>query len=816
MKPEESDIRSDPTQPGDVGDLDKAVELMQEVEYGARDPRAPWQKWLIFLIAVAWSAFQVWATWKGNLDILILGSIHLAFAFALAFLAYPSKNPPRDAAVVVLTAGVVLNILSAGRFFVWIALFTLLAGVAIWYATPKRAPRDRVPWIDWVVLAMGLAGALYIVYDFEGIVLQRGGVANTADIVMGTIALAALFLATIRVVGVALLAISGVLVLYAVTGPKGIIPVELPDIIYLHSGYPWKRIVEQLFLTTEGIWGTPIQVSARFVFLFVLFGALLDKAGAGKYFVDLAYSGLGTYRGGPAKAAVVGSMLTGIISGSSIANVVTTGTFTIPLMKKVGYPPEKAGATEVGSSTNGQLMPPVMGAAAFIMAEFLDLPYYKLIIYAAVPAVLSYIGLFYVVHLEALKLGLKGLPKSELPPFWSTFFSGAQYLIPVGWLMYELVGLRHTPERSALNAMFMMIGMIVMQRIAMVIRGNKGNFADYVLPMGLMLAFKQYFKMEFEYAVPIALIVFVVQEWVLAIRARHEGIAAGTLQGLWEGFVDIVQGFEAGARNMTSIAIATASAGIIVGIVTMTGLGFGLADIVEAMSGGNIMLVLLISAVASLVLGMGLPTTANYIVMASLIAPVIANLADKAEFAVPIVAVHLFVFYFGILADDTPPVGLAAYAAAAIARSDPIKTGIQGFIYDMRTAILPFIFFFKPALLLIHPEGHWSYVVYVVLTALVAMLLFVAGTQGWWLIRATWPERIGLLLASFLLFTTQRMLHAIGLGFLSGLPDFLRNTLGIHVLDANPDLAYAVIAALLIGAVYLSQRARIRRAPQPA
>ncbi|WP_457632806.1 TRAP transporter permease [Oceanithermus desulfurans] len=816
MKPEESDIRSNPTPAGDTGDLDKAVELMQEVEYGARDPRAAWQKWLIFLIAVAWSTFQVWATWKGNLDILILGSIHLAFAFALAFLAYPSKNPPRDAAVVVLTAGVVLNILTAGKFFIWIALATLLAGVAIWYATPKRAPRDRVPWVDWAVLAMGLAGALYIVYDFNGIVLERGGVANTTDIIMGTIALAALFLATIRVVGVALLAISGVLILYAVTGPKGLIPYELPDIIYLHSGYPWRRIVEQLYLTTEGIWGTPIQVSARFVFLFVLFGALLDKAGAGKYFVDLAYSGLGTYRGGPAKAAVVGSMLTGIISGSSIANVVTTGTFTIPLMKKVGYPPEKAGATEVGSSTNGQLMPPVMGAAAFIMAEFLDLPYYKLIIYAAVPAVLSYIGLFYVVHLEALKLGLKGLSKSELPAFWPTFFSGAQYLIPVGWLMYELVGLRHTPERSALNAMFMLIGMIVMQRIAIVIRGQKGNFADYVIPMGLMLAFKQYFKMEFEYAVPISLVVFIVQEAILAARARHAAIGGGILRGLWEGVVDIVQGFEAGARNMTSIAIATASAGIIVGIVTMTGLGFGLADIVEAMSGGNIMLVLIISAVASLVLGMGLPTTANYIVMASLIAPVIANLADKAEFAVPIVAVHLFVFYFGILADDTPPVGLAAYAAAAIARSDPIKTGVQGFIYDMRTAILPFIFFFKPALLLIHPEGHWSYVVYVVLTALVAMLLFVAGTQGWWLTRATWPERIGLLLASFLLFTTQRMLHAIGIDSLANLPDFLRNTLGMHVLDANPDLAYAIIAVILIAAVFLSQRARIRREPQPA
>lgn len=646
--------------------VDKAEELRQAVEFGARAPRIAWQRWLLFLLAVGWSVFQVWATWSGRIDPLRLGPIHLAFAFALAFLAYPSR----------------------------------------------RGPRDRVPPADWALAVLGAVGAMYIVADYYGIIAVRGGVPIQRDVVMGTITLVVLFIASFRVVSPALPIIAGVLIFYAAMGPAGIVPIRPPDVLFLHSGYRWSQIIQQLYLTAEGIWGTPIRVSATFVFLFVLFGSLLDKAGAGRFFVDLAYSLLGTFRGGPAKAAVVGSMLTGVISGSSIANVVTTGTFTIPLMKRVGYTPEKAAATEVAASTNGQLMPPVMGAAAFIMADFLGIPYAKLIVYAAVPAVLSYIALFYVVHLEALKLDIKSLPKAELPLFWPTLFSGLHYLIPVIYLLYSLIIIRLTPERSALNAMFLLIALIFVQELWRSVRGRDG-----------------------------------------AVR------------GLRQAWAAVVGGFEAGARNMVTIAIATAAAGIIVGIVTMTGLGFGLTSIVQTLSGGNIIVVLVLAAVASLILGMGLPTTANYIVMAALVAPVIVNLTKAAGMDIPIVAIHLFVFFFGILADDTPPVGLAAYAAAAIARSDPIKTGIQGFIYDMRTAILPFMFIFNPELLLIN-VGGFAHGVHVVLTALVGILAFVAATQGYLLKRMAWWERIPMLVAAFTLIKPGIVTDLVGFGLI--------------------------------------------------
>src|SRR5699024_8006161 len=334
-----------------------------------------------------------------------LGAVHLAFGFALAFLAFPRKN----------------------------------------------GPTDHIPWYDWLLAAAGVATALYIYIDFYNLVAVQGGVPIPRDVWMGTLLLAVLVIAAVRMVGYALPAIGAIVVLYGLMGPAGIIPLTPPDVLYLHNGYDWHEVIQQLYITAEGVWGSPIQVSATFVFLFVLFGALLDRAGAGQYLVDLAYSGLGSYRGGPAKAAVVASMLTGIVSGSSTANTVTVGTFTIPLMKRVGYPGVKAGAIECASGVNGQLMPPIMGAAAFIMATFLNIPYSQIIIYAAVPALLTYMGLFATVHLEALKLNLRGLPKSELPAFWPSFFKGIHYLIPVVFLLYELMWVHLTPERSALN-----------------------------------------------------------------------------------------------------------------------------------------------------------------------------------------------------------------------------------------------------------------------------------------------------------------------------------------------------------------------------
>ena len=636
--------------------------LVEETELGGRRLKGA-GRYVLFGLGMAWSLFQLWATELGTLDPVRLRAVHLAFALALAFLAYPGR----------------------------------------------RGPRDRIPFLDWILALLGVAGALYVVWDYYGITQLRGGIPSQRDVFMGTLTLGVLFLAAWRVVGPALPIIASVFVLYALTGPKGLLPFTLPSWLQLHAGSQWGQLMGQLYTTAEGIWGVPLGVSATFVFLFVLFGALLEKAGAGHFFIQLAYSLLGHFRGGPAKAAVVASALTGVVSGSSVSNVVTTGTFTIPLMKRVGYPPEKAGAVEVASSSNGQLMPPVMGAAAFIMAEFLGIPYSQLILIAVIPAILAYATLFITVHLEALQLGLKGVPRSELPPVGPILRSGLHYLLPLIYLIYALVALRLTPERAALNTIFLMLVLILVQEV-----------------------------------------------W----RAYRAG--TGLSFGLLRGGRLILEGLEAGARGMVGIALATASAGVIVGIVTMTGIGFGLTDIVERLSGGNLILVLILAQLTSLLLGMGLPTTANYIVMASLVVPVVLQLAEKAGYAVPPVAAHMFVFYFGIMADSTPPVALAAYAASAIARSDFWKTAVQGFVYELRTALLAYMFFFNPELLLLGvesvAEGVW-----IVLSALLGMTAFSASLVGFLHKRTTLLERALLMAAALTLVIPGLLTDAIGL-----------------------------------------------------
>jgi len=774
-----------------IPDID-AEQLMVETEYGGRDP-IKWQKVLIFLIAVTWSIFQLFASWLGKIDPMVLRAVHLAFAFAIAFLAYQSKNARRDVWLFLIGLGyalyfmigqkINLGVFQVGQYDVSVNLLVIMAlviaaGLVIAPRVPAKGPTKYIPWYDWLILAAGLAGALAIPIFLEQIIVYQGGVPTTRDIVLGTLTLFVLTIAGLRVVGPALMSIAWLMILYAMTGPAGIIKIQLPDILYLHNGATWDNIMQQLYLTDQGFWGVPLGVSATFVYLFVLFGALLDKAGAGKYLVDLAYAGLGSYRGGPAKAAVIASMLTGIISGSSIANVVTTGTFTIPLMKRVGYPPEKAGATEVASSVNGQLMPPVMGAAAFIMADFLQMPYSKLIIYAFIPAVLTYFGLFLVVHLEAVKLGLKGLPKSELPPFKDTLISGLHYLMPIVWLLYELVALQHTPSRSALNAMFLLMTLMFFQ---FALR-NKGHlliastitfvlaFALYqfgvpglqnhqlMITKGVFIEFKH---LDVMYTSILVLVVGII---MVAFTGSKLGIPLAESLKLF--ITDVLEGLEAAGRNMSTIAVATAAAGIIVGMVAITNVGYGLTQIVESISGGNLLIALFITMLASLLLGLGLPTTANYIVMASLVAPVLRTIAEHHGMDVPLVAIHLFVFYFGILADDTPPVGLAAYAAAAIARSDPVKTGFQGFGYDMRTALLPYVFIFYPQLLLLKLssplEGIW-----VVLTGFIGMTFFVIGNQGYMLTRMRgiigWTARIAMMVAGYLLLTTPLVNDAIGI-----------------------------------------------------
>ncbi|MGD8271411.1 MAG: TRAP transporter permease, partial [Desulfobacterales bacterium] len=577
----------------EIEEKDEGIEIakrMAEEEEGiGRKPKG-WQKYVIPTVAVCWSFFQLSiASWL-IMDSTFIRAIHLGFALLIVYLNYPLFKKTHFGL----------------RYF---------------------SAKNRIPILDYVIGIIAAFAAIYIVIDYAGLI-TRYGAPITRDIVIGFTLIVLLLEATRRVIGPALPAIATAFIIYSFLGPY------MPDLIAF-KGASLNRLMGQMTMSTEGIYGIPLDVSATIVFLFVLFGAMLDKAGAGQYFIKLALALLGGFKGGPAKAAIMGSGLTGLVSGSSIANIVTTGTFTIPLMKKVGYPGTKAAAVEVAASTDGQLAPPIMGAAAFIIAEYVNVPYIDVIKAAAVPAFASYAALFFITHIEASKLGLRGMTRAELPPFFKTLLSGAHFLIPLCFLLYELIVVRHSPELAAFNAIWVMAIVMFLQN----------PVKAYLNKEPLGPAFKKSVE-------------------------------------------DIFSALASGARNMVSVALATAAAGIIVGVVAL-GLGQLITQIIDTLSGGNIFLMLVITAVASLIIGMGLPTTATYIVMASLTAPAIVTIGGMQGFIVPLMAAHLFCFYFGILADDTPPVGLAAYAAAAIAKSPPIPTGLQGFMYDIRTAILP-------------------------------------------------------------------------------------------------------------------------------
>jgi TRAP transporter 4TM/12TM fusion protein len=614
--------------------LELAKRMAEEEEGIGRRPHGP-VRWVIPTICVAWSIFQLSiASWL-IVDTTFIRAIHLGFALLVVYLNYPMLKKP-------------------------------LLGLKY------LAVKDRIPILDFILALVACFSALYIAIDFEGMTMRLGQ-PITRDIVIGLALVFLLLEASRRVIGPALTVIAGAFIVYAFAGPY------MPDLIAF-KGTSMSRFVGQMTMSTAGIYGIPLDVSATIVFLFVLFGAMLDKAGAGQYFIRLALSLLGGFKGGPAKAAVMGSGLTGLVSGSSIANIVTTGTFTIPLMKKVGYPAKKAAAVEVAASTDGQLAPPIMGAAAFIIAEYVNVPYVDVIKAAAIPAFASYAALFYITHIEASKLGLRGIPRNELPAFFKTLFAGAHYLIPISMLLWELIVERHSPELAAFNAIWVMAIIMLFQR-------------------------------------------------PIVAMSRKEPLGPAVKQSI----EDIFGALASGARNMVAVALATAAAGIIVGVVAL-GLGQLITAIIDTLSGGNIYVMLIITAVASLIIGMGLPTTATYIVMASLTAPAIVEIGALNDFIVPLMSAHLFCFYFGILADDTPPVGLAAYAAAAIAKSPPIATGIQGFMYDIRTAILPFMFIFNSDLIL-HNINSWPQGILIFLMACLGNFAFASATQGWFVAR---------------------------------------------------------------------------------
>ncbi len=620
---------------------------------------------IVAAIAIIWSLFQLWYAspfpfWF-NIGIfkgLPARAIHLGFALLLAFLIFPISRS------------------------------------------------KKISLIDILISIVGAFCCLYIYFFYDQLV-ERGGILLKInfsqninipiELIIGLAGILILLEATRRVIGIPLVIIAICFLLFSYFGKYA------PDIIS-HGGLSLKRLVGFQWFDQEAIFGIPIGVSVDFIFLFVLFGALLETAGGGQYFLNLAFAMVGKMRGGPAKAAILGSGMTGMISGSSVANTVTTGTFTIPIMKKTGFSKEKAGAIEVSSSVNGQIMPPVMGAAAFVMASFIGVTYFEVVKHAFLPAIISYIALFYISHLEALKLNLKGMDEKDVPILKKTFFSGIHFLIPIFVLIYLLVVLRFTASYSIFYAT---ISLIFVNLIEKIIRSQKDH------------NYKNSIK-------------------------------------IW--FNQTVVGFQKGAINMVAVGIAIATAGIIVGAVGSTGLSTNLIIVIESVARDNVIILILLTILLCLLLGMGLPTTANYVVVASLMSMVLVDVGNASGFIFPLIAVHLFVFYFGLMADVTPPVGLASYAAAGISGGDPLKTGVQAFWYSLRTGVLPVVFLFNHELLLIGIKNIW-HALLVISTSLIGILVFTAATQRWFFNKLKFYEILIFLVISISLLSPDFALN---------------------------------------------------------
>jgi len=751
------------------GGLDQSEldELVASSDTGGRSVEGP-VGLLLLLTALAWSLFQLYiASPFGLFNDTLARSIHLGFAVFLGIMAFPAARTKFQ-----MILGVVVPLAIAALFMV-----SAKDGVSIWWipipaiavaaTVVLGSPKTRIPVWEWGLAIAGALSALYL-FLFYREIADRVGAPIMQDYVVAVIGILILLEATRRALGPALMIVASVFLMYTVLGP------QMPSII-AHKGNNLSEIVNHQWITTEGVFGIALGVSTSFVFLFVLFGSLLDRAGAGNYFIQVAFSLMGHMKGGPAKAAVVSSAMTGLISGSSIANVVTTGTFTIPLMKKVGFSSEKAGAVEVASSVNGQIMPPVMGAAAFLMVEYVGIPYPEVVKHALLPATISYIALVYIVHLEALKAGMEGLPRPVAPKPWvawlmSLAFTAAAICV-LSYAVYFFMGwIRPAFPETAGYIIFVFLTAVYVGLLYVASREAPLKLDDPNAPVTRLPIPGPTVRSGLHFILPIVVLV-----WALMVDRLSPGLSAfwatcymifilltqrplmamfrGQSQfasDVRDGVADLIDGLVTGARNMIGIGIATATAGIIVGSVSQTGVGAALADVVEVLSGGNMLAILALTAVLSLILGMGLPTTANYIVVSALLAPVIVTLGQQNGLIVPLIAVHLFVFYFGIMADVTPPVGLASFAAAAVSGVDPIKTGAIAFFYSLRTAALPFLFLYNTELLLI--DVTWAQGIFVFIVATIAMLLFAAATQGWFLAKNRFYETAALLLIAFTLF----------------------------------------------------------------
>jgi TRAP transporter 4TM/12TM fusion protein len=606
------------------------------------DPEAGTRKlkgiigWIVFIGLLSFSLFHLYTGIFGQLTAQLQRSIHLGFALALIFLLFPARK--------------------------------------------KNLKQNKVAWYDIILAILAIIVGAYWPLMIDELVMRVGRLTDL-DFYIGLTAILLVLEATRRTVGLPITIIATIFMAYALYGPY------MPGFL-AHRGVDLTRLVQTMFYTTEGILGTPLGVSSTFIFLFLLFGAFLVKTGVGQYFNDLAVSIAGRRIGGPAKVAIFSSALQGTISGSSVANVVTSGSFTIPMMKKLGYKKEFAGAVEAASSTGGQLMPPVMGAAAFLMVEFIGgISYWDIAKAAAIPAILYFTGIWIMTHFEAKRLGLRGLSKEEMPD--------RKEILKDLYLLLPIISV----------LILLMTGMSVM-RAAL---------------------------------------------WAILITVVLSGLKKKTRMG----FQDLLDALVDGARSALGVAAATAAAGIIVGVVTKTGLGLKLANGLLDLAGGEILLVLFFTMIASLILGMGSPTTANYVITSTIAAPAIILLG------VPDLPAHLFVFYFGIIADITPPVALAAFAAAGVSGGEPIKTGINSAKLAIAAFIIPYMFVLSPELLMI--DTTWTYLIWVIFTALAGMTAIGAGIIGYWFRKLYWYERLLGVMGGLLLIYPEGISDIIGL-----------------------------------------------------
>lgn len=623
--------------------------------------------WLITLVAVGLSLFQLYSAGIQPLGLFYQRSIHLMLIMMLAFLMFPVFGPRRA------------------------------RGLAGWL-------------LDAIFLAGALVTGGYLVLYLDEII-NRAGFWSQADIVVGCIATLTVLEAARRAVGLGMTVIGVIAILYAFAGPRGDLPwlgEWLPGILE-HRGYSLDRLVGQLYLGQEGIFGLPMGVAATYIFIFVLFGAFLEITGAGKFFIDLAYAATGRQRGGPAKAAVIASAGMGSISGSAIANVVTTGAFTIPLMKRLGYRPHQAGGIEAAASTGGQIMPPLMGAGAFLIAEYTRMPYLEVVKVSILPAIMYFGTVYLFVHIIALKQGMQGMARSELPQMRDVMAYGWHFLLPLAVLVVLLV-MNLSPMRVGYFAILTMLGVAVLR-----------------------------FLVWFFFVAPGE-----------GQPVTGERLATATRNGL----VRLMEGLELGARNAVAVSMACAVAGIIVGVVGLTGLGLKFSSMMLAFSGGNLLLALVMVLLASLVLGMGLPVTASYIVLIVLVGP-----ALTAEFGVPLLIAHLVVFWCSQDSNVTPPIALAGFAGAAIAGAKPMETGFQAWKFAKGLYLIPLFMVYNPEIIM---GGPWPLLIWTALTGFLALGAFAAALEGYLFTRMGWPLRLLLLPAIVAVFYPSLMVEAAG------------------------------------------------------